>query len=290
MSSPISGFTAVPNPYMVPLLYYQSLLIGAGFGIGYQGMRRKLSAMSNEDFNKLDLGTFAFDQFKEITAKSHFDKALNMMHPIMDKLAAAFGQMINKLPDNFLSFFRGVQQGPPGPTDTSTSASNILYGGSFGLPAGLLKGLQPGTQQFKDTQDLIDKFLGDIAKFKQTPKKKTTPSKAHKHTVGHHFVASTVAKPQPIRQTISQSAERKKILLNQVRYYTQRISQQRNLLLRLPKAAPKSPRNSGQGSASRSRINQQWQRYDRVFKTMKNQLLDMIKKLANAKTLLRNFR
>ncbi len=138
MSSPISGFTAIPNPYMVPLLYYQSLLIGAGFGIGYQGMRRKLSAMSNDDFNKLDLGIYAFEQFKEITAKSHFDKALNMMHPIMDKLAAAFGQMINKLPDNFLSFFRGVTEGP---STTDTSATNIDYRtGTFEIQGGSRQG------------------------------------------------------------------------------------------------------------------------------------------------------
>ncbi len=178
MSSPISGFTAVPNPYMVPLLYYQSLLIGAGFGIGYQGMRRKLSAMPNKEFNEIDLGTFAFDQFKEITAKSHFDKALNMMHPIMDKLAAAFGQMINKLPDNFMSFFRGVKEGPP-QTETSFidysntgEVSAAAYYGSLGIPLGAQKGLTPDKQlegMIKLAEDLKQQ-IENIIKFKQTPK------------------------------------------------------------------------------------------------------------------------
>ncbi len=100
MSSPISGFTAIPNPYMIPLLFLQSLLIGAGFGIGYQGERRKLSAMSNEDFNKLDLGMHAFNQFKEILARNDFGKMLDLMHPLTQQLADAFGQFLNSLPEN----------------------------------------------------------------------------------------------------------------------------------------------------------------------------------------------
>ncbi len=100
MSSPISGFTAIPNPYMIPLLFLQSLLIGAGFGIGYQGERRKLSAMSNEDFNKLDLGLHAFNQFKEILARNDFGKMLDLMHPLTQQLADAFGQFLNSLPEN----------------------------------------------------------------------------------------------------------------------------------------------------------------------------------------------
>ncbi len=35
--------------------------------------------MPNDEFNRTDLGEYAFDQFKSITAASHFDKALNMM-------------------------------------------------------------------------------------------------------------------------------------------------------------------------------------------------------------------
>lgn len=109
MSSPISGFTAVPNPYMIPLLFLQSLLIGAGFGIGYQGERRKLSAMSNEKFNELDLGLHAFDQFKEILARNDFGKMLDLMHPLTKQLAESFGELINNLPDIFSGFAEGVQ-------------------------------------------------------------------------------------------------------------------------------------------------------------------------------------
>ncbi len=108
LSSPISGFTAVPNPYMIPLLFLQSLLIGAGFGIGYQGERRKLSAMSNEKFNEVDLGLYAFDQFKEILARNDFGKMLDLMHPLTEKLATSFGELINNLPDIFSGFAAGA--------------------------------------------------------------------------------------------------------------------------------------------------------------------------------------
>ncbi len=83
---------------MIPLLFIQSLLIGAGFGIGYQGLRRKLSAMDNDTFNKTNLGTYAFDEFKGILARNDFGQMLNLMHPLTDKLADAFGQFLNKMP------------------------------------------------------------------------------------------------------------------------------------------------------------------------------------------------
>jgi len=285
MSSPISGFTAVPNPYMVPLLYYQSLLIGAGFGIGYQGMRRKLSAMSNEDFNKVDLGIFAFEQFKEITAKSQFDKALNMMHPIMDKLAAAFGQMINKLPENFLSFFKGVQQGPP------TTTTDISFkGGLFGLPG--LAGDQPlqasdPYTQWLQTKKLLEDQLKEFVRLSPSKKIQEASAKVHRHDVSHHFQKTTTQFKSPL-QAISQSQEKKNILQNNLKHWEQKLIQAKNLKRRVNAIQVRSIGKSRAQKAISNRT--QTNAKNLELRRVNNLILDLIKKVQNAKTLLRNFR
>ncbi len=154
MSSPISGFTAIPNPYMIPLLFLQSLLIGAGFGIGYQGERRKLSAMSNEDFNKLDLGMHAFNQFKEILARNDFGKMLDLMHPLTQQLAEAFGQFINNLPQNVASVVNEATGGFNFNIPTGFGGGALV-----GAPAG--SGLTEGSNQQFQT---YLKFLQDLNK------------------------------------------------------------------------------------------------------------------------------
>ncbi len=53
MVLPVSGFLPVPLPMMIPFMGAQSLVIGKMFGEGFQYGKRKISAMSNEEFNKL---------------------------------------------------------------------------------------------------------------------------------------------------------------------------------------------------------------------------------------------
>ncbi len=307
MSSPLSGFTAVPNPYMVPLLYYQSLLIGAGFGIGYQGMRRKLSAMSNDDFNKLDLGTFAFDQFKEITAKSHFDKALDMMHPIMDKLAAAFGQMISKLPDNFMSFIRGAT-GAATHTHPVVGPTAGFLGGGFktedlkkfyawwaGGVDTFLDNLFQGKRGKVDETTALNTYLDALYGPGSNSLKSQSIAEANKNTTVHKFSSprpTTIYNPinlrresQPIFDTEAQKlakiADKKRILTN-IGTLNSLIHNQQIKIDR---------------STSTIRI---WLKYHRKsaritkeksnLKKLLNIMLDLKKKLSNMNVQLKNFR
>ncbi len=64
--------------------------------------------MSNEKFNEVDLGLYAFDQFKGILARNDFGKMLDLMHPLTEKLATSFGELINNLPDIFSGFAAGA--------------------------------------------------------------------------------------------------------------------------------------------------------------------------------------
>ncbi len=110
---------------MIPLLFVQSLLIGAGFGIGYQGERRKLSAMSNEEFNKTNLGMHAFDEFKGILARQDFGQMLNLMHPLTDKLATAFGELLQKMPSLAGSVIDTALGNPPPSGNTRIQAPGV---------------------------------------------------------------------------------------------------------------------------------------------------------------------
>ncbi len=55
MVLPISGFMPIPLAIMPPFMAYQSLVMGDAFGRAFQFGKRKISAMSNEEFNKLDI-------------------------------------------------------------------------------------------------------------------------------------------------------------------------------------------------------------------------------------------
>ncbi len=51
VGSPVSGFMPVPLAMMIPFMAAQSMLMGDAFGRSFQYGKRKISAMSNEEFN-----------------------------------------------------------------------------------------------------------------------------------------------------------------------------------------------------------------------------------------------
>jgi len=71
----LSGFLPIPLALMIPFMGAQSLVIGKQFGEGFQYGKRKISAMSNEEFNKLTPAILAMNSRKE----------LNQMIPTMQQ-------------------------------------------------------------------------------------------------------------------------------------------------------------------------------------------------------------
>jgi len=57
----------VPLAVMPPFMAYQSLVMGDAFGKGFQYGKRKISAMSNEQFNALSEGDLLKDSMSEYT-------------------------------------------------------------------------------------------------------------------------------------------------------------------------------------------------------------------------------
>ncbi len=104
MSSPIGGFMPIPLAMMMPFMAAQSMLMGDAFGKGFQFGKRKISAMSNEQFNSLTMSSMVTDmqtEFKNIvpTIKQSIIDSRQVQNVIIS-------EMIKIVPE-FLKFMTG---------------------------------------------------------------------------------------------------------------------------------------------------------------------------------------
>ncbi len=105
MSLPISGFMPIPLAIMPPFMAYQSLVMGDAFGRAFQFGKRKISAMSNDEFNKLDIVTMFESISNEYTrmipsVEKAMSQSLELQVTIVKELLKtlpAIGQMLNEL-------------------------------------------------------------------------------------------------------------------------------------------------------------------------------------------------
>ncbi len=63
MVLPVGGFFPIPLAMMIPFMATQSLVMGEAFGKAFQFGKRKISAMSNDEFNKLNIEQVASEMF-----------------------------------------------------------------------------------------------------------------------------------------------------------------------------------------------------------------------------------
>ncbi len=91
MVLPVSGFLPVPLPMMIPFMGAQSLVIGKMFGEGFQYGKRKISAMSNEQFNKLTFQDMMSNARTELQASiPTMQAALHDMQPLVETVINEF--------------------------------------------------------------------------------------------------------------------------------------------------------------------------------------------------------
>ncbi len=62
----LSGFLPIPLAMMIPFMGAQSLVLGKAFGEGFQYGKRKISSMTNEEFNKLTPSDIAANSRREL--------------------------------------------------------------------------------------------------------------------------------------------------------------------------------------------------------------------------------
>ncbi len=97
MSSPLSGFTAVPNPQMLAFMPIQSYLMMYFAGAGWQIGKRKISAIPNDQFNKMS----ANDLLQGFTADLRgsiptLERSLQDVSPLIKVLVEQYGDFIRQ--------------------------------------------------------------------------------------------------------------------------------------------------------------------------------------------------
>ncbi len=113
MVLPISGFLPVPLPMMIPFMGAQSLVIGKMFGEGFQYGKRKISAMTNEEFNKLTFEDMMSNARTELrNSIPTMNAALQDMKPMVDVVVREFLQYINEVSKTLQAVtVTGLEQG-----------------------------------------------------------------------------------------------------------------------------------------------------------------------------------
>ncbi len=126
----IGFFAPFPLALMVPFMAGQSLAMGEAFGKGFQYGKRKISSMSNEEFNKLD-----FRELSESLATDYrvmipsLVESIKASDRLQDAVFKALADVIKDIPSQILDFFGDVtganNRASLDATTTSTSASSF---------------------------------------------------------------------------------------------------------------------------------------------------------------------
>ncbi len=109
----------LPLPIMIPFMMWQSAAIAAGFGTYFQFAKRRVSAMSNEDFNKSDPHELVNSMYEDIV------KSIPSSFAKVDSLTPVILQSMNVMLDQAVKWFQGVITGNIGGTPNPFNVSNI---------------------------------------------------------------------------------------------------------------------------------------------------------------------
>lgn len=144
----IGFFAPFPLALMVPFMAGQSLAMGEAFGKGFQYGKRKISSMSNEEFNALD-----FKGLSESIATDYkvmipsITKSIEASDELQRAVFKALADVIKSIPTQILDFFGDLGNtnrpttAPPPPTHLGEDLENIDTGGLKGGTAWLLLGI-----------------------------------------------------------------------------------------------------------------------------------------------------
>ncbi len=115
MSSPISGFTAIPNPQMLAFMPIQSYLMMYFAGAGWQIGKRKISAIPNDKFNNMS----ANDLLKGFTADLRetiptLERSMLDVTPLVRTLIEQYGDFIKVAIDTIPQLAQNIVGGQAG--------------------------------------------------------------------------------------------------------------------------------------------------------------------------------
>ncbi len=121
----IGFFAPLPLAMMLPFMAGQSMIMGDAFGKAYQYGKRKISSMSNEDFNKMDANTLGRELQEDYSAIiPHLKVAVHESRDFQSLVIQELAEIIKSLPKEILSALgTGSDQGN---TDIASSILDIF--------------------------------------------------------------------------------------------------------------------------------------------------------------------
>ncbi len=144
MVLPIGFFAPLPLPMMIPFMGIQSAVMAEQFGTLFQYGKRRISAMSNEEFNKLTPEILQERMTRQIEGMiPEMEKQIQAMSPLVKIILKEFGNYI-LLAGEAIAEGVGSLIPPPGEA--------VVTGGVVSDPAGVL-----ASDVFKTTTD-VDMF------------------------------------------------------------------------------------------------------------------------------------
>ncbi len=133
----IGFFAPLPLAMMLPFMAGQSMLMGDAFGKSYQYGKRKISAMSNDEFNRLTAKDLAQDIQADFTSIiPNLSVSMKQSRQFQSDIIREMGEIIKDIPEELRFFLTGSETGG---VDANSTIIKILkaYGNLLG-PAGTL--------------------------------------------------------------------------------------------------------------------------------------------------------
>ncbi len=159
----IGFFAPLPLAVMIPFMAAQSAVMGEAFGKHYQYGKRKISSMTNEEFNKLDGGDIfgsIITDYKKIIPQ--IEEAMRASKEFQSTVIQEISAIVRSLPQDVLSGLLNTG-GSEQPTPKSqlgniplTAGSNLVSGGAYIQLQNLL--IQQSNQQNQSIKDQQDFF------------------------------------------------------------------------------------------------------------------------------------
>ncbi len=116
MVLPIGGFMPIPLAMMIPFMATQSMVMGQAFGMSFQYGKRKISAMSNEEFNATKLQDLATDMYA--TYKLIIPNLKQSINDSQDLQRYIVASLLDMPRDLLSAFFEGLTGSTTAPTGT----------------------------------------------------------------------------------------------------------------------------------------------------------------------------
>ncbi len=143
MSLPIGFFAPLPLPMMIPFMGMQSAVMAEQFGTMFQYGKRRISAMSNDEFNALTPAKIQFDLTKQLQLMiPEMEAQIQSMRPLVSVIIREFASYIG---DATRAILAGGEGGFQQTTGTTLAPTNVPSTG-----AAYIQGIDGKTYYYLD--------------------------------------------------------------------------------------------------------------------------------------------